>query len=164
LERTTTVLDTERMKIVEHVEATPLAPEIIPVTSVEACVSPIEEPETKSLTAQEHPKLLSPPTVTGLPKLLTAATTTPRKRRMTSVLDAVLESTKMPTPAITETSDDKIEDLMEVTAPSASPIRVEAGPLGAKPVEVTYNILFDMLRGNNYQKSKLSKCIIMQRT
>jgi hypothetical protein len=48
--------------------------------------------------------------MTGLPKLLTAATI-PRKRRMGSVLDTVLKSTKMPTPATTKASDDKIEDV-----------------------------------------------------
>jgi hypothetical protein len=35
---------------------------------------------------------------------------TPRKRRMASVLDAVLEFTKTPTPASVEASDKKIED------------------------------------------------------
>jgi hypothetical protein len=55
---------------------------------------------------------------------------------MTSVLDAVLKSTKMPTPITTEASEDKIEDLREVVVASASPIHVEAGPLGTKPVEL----------------------------
>jgi hypothetical protein len=137
LERTAAVLDIERMEIVEHADATPLASKVIYVASVKASVGPVEEPETKSSMAEEHPKLLSPPTVTELSKLLTAATTTPRKRRMASVLDVVLKSTKMPTPTITGTSDDKIEYVRDVAAPSASPIRVEAGPSGAKPVELS---------------------------
>jgi hypothetical protein len=73
----------------------------------------------------------------GFTKLAVAPAATPRKgRRMTSVLDAVLKSTKMPTPISTEASEDKIEDLREVTTASASPIHVEAGPLGTKPVEL----------------------------
>jgi hypothetical protein len=61
---------------------------------------------------------------------------TPRKRRMASVLDAVLKSTKMPTPVSTEAPVDKIEDLREVTTISASPIHIEVGPSGTKPVEL----------------------------
>jgi hypothetical protein len=143
LERTGAVLDIERMEIAEHAEATPMASKIILAASVEASVGPVEEPETKSSMAKEHPKLLSPPTVTRLPKLLTPATTTPRKMRMASVLDAILKSTKMPTPATTEASDNKIEDVREVVAASASPIRIEAGPLGAKPEELAKESLLE---------------------
>jgi hypothetical protein len=94
LERTTVLLVIEKIEIIEHVEAIPLAPETIPAATVEASIGPTEE----------HPKLLSPPTTTELPRLTTAATTTmtPKKRRMTSVLDAVLKSTDIPTPASTE--------------------------------------------------------------
>ena len=74
--------------------------------------------------------------MTGLPKLSTNATTTPRKRRMASVLDVVLQSTKLPAPATTEVSDDKIEDAREVAAASASPAHIEAVPSGATPVEL----------------------------
>jgi hypothetical protein len=130
------VLNTERMEIVEHAEAIPLASKTSPVVAVEASVDPVVETEAKSSKAEEHPKLLSPPTTTGLPKLTTATTLTPRKRRMTSVLDATLKSTKMLTPFTTEASDDNIEDVREVVAASASPIHVEAGPSGAKPVEL----------------------------
>jgi hypothetical protein len=107
LERTAVVLDTDKMEIAEHAEAIPLAPKAIPAVTSEASVGPVEEMETKSSTTEEHPKLLSPPTMTGLPKLTTAATTTPRKRRMTSVLDAVLKSTKMPTIVSIEAPEDK---------------------------------------------------------
>jgi hypothetical protein len=77
--------------------------------------------------------LLSPPTTTGLLKLTTAATMTPKKRRMASVLDAVLKSTKIPTPASTEAPEDKAKDLREVPTASASPTHIEAETLGAKP-------------------------------
>jgi hypothetical protein len=46
--------------------------------------------------------------------LSTTTTTTPRKRRMASVLDAVLESMKMPTPATAEVSGKKIGDTRKV--------------------------------------------------
>jgi hypothetical protein len=68
------------MEIVDHAETIPLASETILVVAVEASVDLVEETEAKSSKVEEHPKLLSPPTTMGLPKLTTAAT--PRKRRM----------------------------------------------------------------------------------
>ena len=81
---------------------------------------------------------MNPSTVTELPKLTSGATTTtiPKKRRMASVLDAVLKSTKSPTPASAKACDKKIEDVREVTATSASSIHVEAGPSRAAPIEL----------------------------
>jgi hypothetical protein len=54
---------------------------------------------------------------------------------MASVLDAIMKSLKMPPPASIKSSEDKIEDLGEVAATSASPSFVEAGPSGTKPME-----------------------------
>jgi hypothetical protein len=52
LDRTAAMLDTEKMEIVEHVEAILLAPEIIPAATVKASVGLVEEPETKSSTTE----------------------------------------------------------------------------------------------------------------
>jgi hypothetical protein len=113
-----------------------LASETIPAVTVEASAGLAEELETKSSHAEEHLKLLSPPTTMGLPKLTTAATMTPKKRRMASVLDAILKSTKITTPASTKAPEDKAEDLREVPTASASPTHIEAKTLGAKPTEL----------------------------
>ena len=102
---------TKKMEIVECAEDTLLASEIIPVTA-EAIVAPIEEMEAKSSEVEDHLKLQSPPTTTGLPKLTTATVITPRKgRRMSSVLDAVLKPSKVLTPVSTKASEDDIEKL-----------------------------------------------------
>jgi hypothetical protein len=45
------------------------------------------------------PKILSPPVEAELPKMTKAPATTPKRRRMASVLDAVIETTKALTPA-----------------------------------------------------------------
>jgi hypothetical protein len=66
IEKTYEVLDIEKMKKVEHVEAIPLAPEAIPAATVEASIGP----------AEEHLKLLNPPPITELPKPTSVATTT----------------------------------------------------------------------------------------
>ena len=73
----------------EHAKANPLALEMIPTVMVDASASRVEESEIKSSKAEEHSKLLSPPATTGLPRLTTAVTMTPKKRRMASVLDVV---------------------------------------------------------------------------
>jgi hypothetical protein len=80
-------------------------------------------------------KLLSPPTTTGLPKLTTAATMTPKKTRMASVLDVVLISTKISTPTSTEAPEDKYEDLRKVPTASSSSTHIEA-ETWAKPAEL----------------------------
>jgi hypothetical protein len=52
--------------------------------------------------AAKQLKALSPPCTTELPKPSSIPTTTPRKRRMASMLDAVMESMKTSTPASAE--------------------------------------------------------------
>jgi hypothetical protein len=126
---------TEKVKLVESAEVIPLAMETVPSTPAEVSVDPVKEPGPKK-TAEEQPKLLSPPTVAGLLKLSTTTTMTPRMRRMANVLDVLLQSTKLPAPATTKVSDDKIEDAREVATASASPIHAEAEPSGATPVEL----------------------------
>jgi hypothetical protein len=90
--------------------------------SIEASVDPESEKTV------EQPKVLSPPAVIGLSKLSTTTTVTPRKRRMASVLDAILESMKAPIPASTEASSEQSEDAREVTTASPATALAEAGP------------------------------------
>jgi hypothetical protein len=96
IKRTAVIPNTKRIEIPEQAEVIPLASEAIPTVTVEASAGPVEESEIKSSKAEEHSKLLSPPTTTGLPKLSTTVTMTPKKRRMASVLDVVLKSTNIP--------------------------------------------------------------------
>jgi hypothetical protein len=65
------------------------------------------------------PKILSPPTEAELPKMTKAPATTPNRRRMASVLDAVMETTKTLTPAPIK----KVAEAVKVQA------EAEAGPL-----------------------------------
>jgi hypothetical protein len=167
IKRTSAIPDTMRIEIAEQTEVIPLASETIPVVTVKASASPVEESEIKSSKTEKHSELLRPPTTTRLPKLTTTATMTAKKRRMASVLDAALKSTKIPTPASTEAPKDNVEDSREVSTASASPTYTEAETSGAKPAELAKesiheNVLFVMLRGNNHPKNKLPKCNIMQ--
>jgi hypothetical protein len=171
LENTAAAPVTKKIEIIEYVETTPLASEIIPVVTVEATVAPLEKTEAKSSKTEEYPKLESPPSMMGLSKLASAPAATSRKgRRMASVLDAVLKSLKVPTPASTKTSEDKIGELGGAIAASASLACAEARPLGTEAAEqekedlpekltspipklllkTIWGILFTMLQGNGY--------------
>jgi hypothetical protein len=98
------------------------------VMPIEASADPVKE--SKSEKAAEQPRVL----VTVLPKLSATATITPRKRRMASVLDAVLEPMK--TPASVEAFGGKIEDAREVVTASPSSAHVEVGPSETAPVKL----------------------------
>jgi hypothetical protein len=74
---------------------------------VEAIAVPAREPESEKVAEKlpEQPKMM----VAALPKL-SATTGTPRKRRLASVLEAILEFVKTPPPSSTEASGGKTED------------------------------------------------------
>jgi hypothetical protein len=110
---------TDALKLIERAETAPLATETAPVMPIEASADLIKEPELEK--AAEQPKVL----VTALSKLSAIATTTPRKRRMASFLDAVLESMKTPPPASAEASGEKIEDAREMVTASISSVHAE---------------------------------------
>jgi hypothetical protein len=73
------------------------------------------------------PKILSPPAEAELPKMTKAPATTPKRRRMASMLDAVMETTKTLTPLSTK----KVVEVVKAQA------EAEAGPsvpIETKPV------------------------------
>jgi hypothetical protein len=124
------------MEVAEYVEATHSASEMLPAVTAEATVVQVEETEPKSSKTEQQPKLQSPPTMIGLSKLASAPTATPKKgRRMANVLDAILKSSKVPISTPTKASEDKIEELGEAAAASASPIYAIAEPSGINPVK-----------------------------
>jgi hypothetical protein len=74
------------------------------------------------------PKILSPPAEPELPKVSKAPAVTPKRRRMASVLDAVLESTRASTPApAKETVEDATVRVETEVGPS---VPTEAEPAG----------------------------------
>jgi hypothetical protein len=71
---------TRRPKL-HSLEKTAAAPtsEKMEIEYAKATISPIKEIEAKNSNTEERTKLQSPPTMTGLPKLTTATSMTPRK-------------------------------------------------------------------------------------
>jgi hypothetical protein len=89
-----------------------------------------EEPELKK--AAEQPKALSPLRETELLRALNVPAATPRRRRMASVLDAVMESVKVQTP--TSAPNREGETLKKSDEASVALATSEAGP--SAPVDV----------------------------
>jgi hypothetical protein len=95
------------------------------------------EPEKVAEKVPEQPKMM----VTALPKL-PATTGSPRKRRMASVLEAVLESVKTPPPSSAKASGRKTKDVTEVITVSTS-AHAEAGPSEIGPESLVKESLLE---------------------
>jgi hypothetical protein len=88
----------------------------------------VKEPEREETVGL--PKFLSPPSEPELPKVSKAPAITPKRRRMASMLDVVLESTRASTPAPTkETAEATIAHGEPETRPSV-PIEIELAGTG----------------------------------
>jgi hypothetical protein len=100
-------------------EGSTTTPKVPVVGSAEVKDDVAKEPELEKIVML--PKIQSPPMETKLPKVTKAPATTPKRRRMASVLDAVIETTKALTPALAKkvveavTTEAKVE-----VAPSVS--------------------------------------------
>jgi hypothetical protein len=71
------------------------------------------------------PKILSPLPEPELPNVSKVPVTTPKRRRMVSVLDVVLESTRAPTPASTKEAAEAAIARVEVEVGPSVPIETE---------------------------------------
>jgi hypothetical protein len=69
-----------------------------PKNGVEAKEEAVKKPELEKTMVP--PEVLSPPTEAEFSKVAKAPATTPKRRRMASVLDAVMETTRAPTPPV----------------------------------------------------------------
>jgi hypothetical protein len=103
---------------------------------IEARAKPAEEPESKKST--EKPKALSPLQRMELSKVSKIPATTPKRRRMASVLDVVMESTKALTPSSSEAPSAEGESIKKSVEAGIAQAVVEAGPsvpAEARPLE-----------------------------
>jgi hypothetical protein len=106
---------------VQSAEESIVMPNVPTVRPAEGKDDMAREPELEKTMMM--PKILSPPTEAELPKMTKAPATTPKRRRMASVLDAVMETTK----ALTLAPIKKVAEAVKVQA------EAEAGP--SAPIE-----------------------------
>jgi hypothetical protein len=101
--------------VMQRAEESIVVPKMPVVRPAEAKDDTAREPE---LGKTMMPKILSPSAEAELPKMTKAPATTPKRRRMASVLDAVMETTK----ALTLAPIKKVAEVAKVQA------KAEAGP------------------------------------
>jgi hypothetical protein len=99
-----------------------------PKHTAEAKGKAAEEPDREEMTGP--PKILSPPPELELPKVSKAPAITPKRRRMASVLDAVMESTRTLTPASAKKVAEAATARVEAKAGPSVP--TEAVPAGTE--------------------------------
>lgn len=71
------------------------------------------------------PEILSPPVETELPKVARAPATTPKRRRMASVLEVVMETTRAPTPTPMKIAAKVVAVRAETEAGPSAPAEAE---------------------------------------
>jgi hypothetical protein len=103
--------------IVQSTEESIVMPKVPTVEPAEAKDDTVEEPKVEETV--KMPKILSPPGEAILPKKQKCPAATPKRRRMASVLDAVMETTK----ALTPVPIKKVAEVAKVQA------EAEAGPV-----------------------------------
>jgi hypothetical protein len=107
-----------------NAEGSTVVPKVTTVGPTEAKDESAEEPQVER--TMKMPEILSPPAEAELPKVQKALAATPKRRRMASVLDAVMETTKALTPAPTKKDAKAIKVQAEAKAGSSVPIEMKA--------------------------------------
>jgi hypothetical protein len=90
----------EVVLIMQSTEEPTIVPKVNIVGPAKAEDNKAKEPQVERVT--KMPKIVSPPGAAGLPKVQKTSAATPKRRRMANVLDAVLETTKVLSPAATK--------------------------------------------------------------
>jgi hypothetical protein len=89
----------ETIPIMQSTEEPIVVSKVTTVGPAKAEDNKAKEPHVERVT--KLPEILSPPEAAGLPKVQKTSAATPKRRRMANVLDAVLETTKVLSPAAT---------------------------------------------------------------
>jgi hypothetical protein len=115
--------------IVHGVEEPTVVPKMPIVGLIEAKNDKAEEPKVEE--TMKMPEILSPSAGAELPKVQKTAAATSKRRRMASVLDAVIETTKALTPASTKETAEAIKNQVEAEAGPSAPTKTKvAAPEG----------------------------------
>jgi hypothetical protein len=128
---------TETAPIAQSTKEAIIILKILITESVEAKVDKVEKAKVEEII--KVPKIMSPPTEVKLPKVQKTSAATPKRRRMANVLDVVLETTKVLSPAATKKVAKATKALAEAKTGQAEvetaqvQIESEAGP--SVPIE-----------------------------
>jgi hypothetical protein len=118
-----TIEEKQTAHIVQSAKESIVVPKVPKVGPTEAKNDAAEEPKLEKIV--KMPEILSPPSKAELPKVQKAPIATPKRRRMASVLNAVLETTKALSPT-TKKIAETVEVQAEVEAGPSTPIKTKA--------------------------------------
>jgi hypothetical protein len=108
----------------QSTEGSIVVPNVPTVGPAKAKDDAAREPELEKTVM--IPEILSPPSEAELPKVSKSPATTPKRRRMASVLDAVMETTKALTPAPTKKVAEVVTIQAKAEARPSVPIETKA--------------------------------------
>jgi hypothetical protein len=135
----------EIVPIVQSVEEPNVVPKVPTVGPAEAKDDNAEEPQVERVI--EMLEIMSPPAAIDLPKMHRAPVATPKRRRMASVLEVVLETTKALSPALTKKIAEAAKAQTEAetgqaeTEATKAQAEAEAGPSAPSETKaVTYEV------------------------
>jgi hypothetical protein len=124
---------TETVNVPELIERAGVAPatKLGHDVLVKASTNSAKEPKLQKTA--DRLKVLSPPGAIGLPKPSSIPAVTPRKRRIVSMLDAVLESVKTSDPASAKAHSAQTKDARKIVVANVANAPAEVGPSEALP-------------------------------
>jgi hypothetical protein len=122
-EGTSSIVEAGQIELLKMTTAEPVE---TPINGAEAKEEAAKKPELeKTMVSLE---ILSPPAEAELPKVTKAPATTPKRRRMASVLDAVIETTRALTPPVKKVVETVTARAKTEVGPSV-PTEAEAEPV-----------------------------------
>jgi hypothetical protein len=131
---------TETTLIAQSTEEATVIPKVSIAEPAKDKVDKVEESKAEKI--MQVPKIPSPPTEATLPKVQKASAATPKRRRMANVLDAVLETTKVLSPAftkkVTETPKTQAEAKTRQAETKAVQTQTEAEARPSVPTEMKH--------------------------
>jgi hypothetical protein len=110
--------------IMQSVEEPIVVPKVPIVGLAKAKNDKAEEPQVEKI--EKMPEILSPPAETKLPKVQKAPASTPKRRRMANVLDAILETTKALSPGPIKKNSEAAKVQDEAKAGPSTPVGTKA--------------------------------------
>jgi hypothetical protein len=109
--------------IVQSAKEPIIVPKVPTVRPAETRDDKAKEPQV--VEVMKTPEILSPPAEADLPKMQKIPAATPKRRKMASILDAIIETTKALTPASTKKTAEAVKNQVEAKAGPSAPTKLK---------------------------------------
>jgi hypothetical protein len=140
--------------IVQSAEESTVVPKVPTVGPAKAKDDKAKEPQVEKVI--KVPEILSPPAEADLPKMQKTPAATPKRRRMASVLDAVIETTKALTPAPAKKTAEATKIQVEAKAGPSAPTETKA----TEPEDKVDHQILDTDKTTKQDMAEKAKCLV----